>query len=228
MSECQKVEVAGHFARMVEPSPQDIPEVRRILAVGTTPYVEQFLRAELAKLNERFPPSATPVASSPPQAARSPPRRIYESITSYAFSDGSNTASVIIPDIDGLAQAEVTFDPQPHSFSIVINREASGLPNLKLTVSPLYKKINPAGSRYTIKGKTVTVVLDKKKKTSWSKLKKGALDKKKPKTPDEKEDPNSAIMDMMRKMYDEGDDEMKRTIQKAMWEAHNKKDQDAT
>jgi calcyclin binding protein len=211
---------------MVEPSPQDIPEVRRILAVGTTPYVEQFLRAELAKLTERFPPSASPAPSSPPQAARGPPRRIFESITSYAFSDGPNKASVIIPDIAGLTDAAITFEPQPHSFSIVVDREASGLPSLKLTVAPLFKKINTEGSQYTVKGKTLTIVLDKKKKTAWSKLKKGALDKKKPKTPGEKEDPNSAIMDLMKKMYDEGDDEMKRTIQKAMWEAHNKKDKD--
>jgi calcyclin binding protein len=77
-----------------------------------------------------------------------------------------------------------------------------------------------------VKGKTLTIVLDKKKKTTWTKLKKGALDKKKPPTPEEKEDPNASLMNLMKKMYDEGDDEMKRTIQKAMWEAQNKKEED--
>jgi calcyclin binding protein len=33
-------------------------------------------------------------------------------------------------------------------------------------------------------------------------------------------------MDMMKKMYDEGDDEMKRTMSKAWWEAQHKKDGD--
>jgi calcyclin binding protein len=95
-----------------------------------------------------------------------------------------------------------------------------------LTVAPLHKKIVPESSKYKVKGKTLTVILEKKKNTSWSKLKKTALDTKKPKAPDAKEDPNAAIMDLMRKMYDEGDDEMKRTIQKAMWEGHNKKEEE--
>jgi calcyclin binding protein len=214
--------MADHFGRMVEPAAQDIPEIRRILAVGTTPYVEQFLRGELTKLLERFP------SSTPPPAPASPPptRRVYQPISSYAFSDGTDTASVIIPDIEALDKATITFEPQPHSFSIVVDREAAGLPSQKLTVSPLHKKIIPGSSKYKVKGKTLTVILDKKKKTSWTKLKKTALDTKKPKAPDAKEDPNSAIMDLMKKMYDEGDDEMKRTIQKAMWESHNKKEED--
>jgi calcyclin binding protein len=207
---------------MVEAAPQDIPEIRRILAVGTTPYVEQFLRRELAKLTEHFPE-----AQAPPTSPKSGPKRVYEAITTYSFSDSTNVAQLVIPDIQGLADAEITFEPSERAFSVVVDRD--GLPNLKLTVSPLYKKIVPASSKYKVKGKTLTILLDKKKKTSWSKLKKGALDAKKPKATPEataKEDPNSAIMDLMKKMYDEGDDEMKRTIQKAMWEARNKPPED--
>jgi hypothetical protein len=186
---------------MVEPAAQDIPEIRRILAVGTTPYVEQFLRVELSKLTARF--SSAPDSSAPTKAAPATPRRSYQAIDSYAFSDGTDKASVIISGLDGLATANITFEPTAHAFSIVVDREASGLPSLKLTVSPLYKKILPDSSRYTAKGKTLTVVLDKKKKTTWTKLKKGALDKKKPPTPEAKEDPNASLMNLMKKMYDE-------------------------
>jgi calcyclin binding protein len=209
---------------MVEPAPQDVPEIRRILAVGTTPYVEQFLRGELAKLTERFPE-----AQSAPTSPKPGPKRVYEAITTYSFSDSTNVAQITIPDIQGLADSAVTFEPSERAFSVVVDRD--GLPNLKLTVSPLFKKIVPAASTYKATGKTLTIRLDKKKKTSWSKLKKGALDTKKPKPkaaaePGEKEDPNNAIMGLMKKMYDEGDDEMKRTIQKAMWEARNKAPED--
>lgn len=36
-------------------------------------------------------------------------------------------------------------------------------------------------------------------------------------------DPNASLMNMMKKMYDEGDDEMKRTIRKSWYEGQQKK-----
>ena len=39
---------------------------------------------------------------------------------------------------------------------------------------------------------------------------------------DESADPNDSLMTMMKQMYDEGDDEMKRTITKAWSESRNK------
>jgi calcyclin binding protein len=204
----------------VEPAPGDIVELRRILALGNTPYVEQFLRRELAKLAERFPETAAPPTPPKPSA----PKIVYEPIAGYAFSDSKDTASVVISDIGGLDSAEIQFDPTPTSFTVAVHRD--GLPNLKLTVSPLYKKILPNSSKFKVKGKTLTIILDKRKKKTWTKLKKGAFDTKKPKPGETKEDPNAALMGLMKKMYDEGDDEMKRTIQKAMWEARNKKEED--
>jgi calcyclin binding protein len=209
---------------MAQPTPADVQELRRLIGLGTSPYIDSFLRGELAKLVEQFPDAAAPLPSK--TSTRSTvPKITYESITSYAFSDSSDSASVIIREIKGLASAEVQFQPSEHGFVITIHRE--GLPHLKLSVAPLYKKILPSSSRFAVKGETLTITLDKKKKTTWTKLKKGALDKKKPKIPEpgekSKEDPSSALMDMMKKMYDDGDDEMKRTIQKSMWEARNKK-----
>lgn len=43
---------------------------------------------------------------------------------------------------------------------------------------------------------------------------------------DEKKDPNESLMDLMKKMYDEGDDEMKRTITKSWTESRNKSGMD--
>lgn len=41
--------------------------------------------------------------------------------------------------------------------------------------------------------------------------------------PEEKEDPSAGIMNMMKKMYEEGDDNMKRTIAEAWTKANDKK-----
>jgi len=43
---------------------------------------------------------------------------------------------------------------------------------------------------------------------------------------DEKKDPNEGLMDMLKKMYDEGDEDMKRTIAKAWTESREKKSDD--
>ena len=45
----------------------------------------------------------------------------------------------------------------------------------------------------------------------------------KPSKPQPGEDPGAGLMDLMKKMYDDGDDEMKRTIKKAWFESQEKK-----
>jgi calcyclin binding protein len=207
----------------MDPTPSDLRELKRLLALATTPYVESVLRSEIDHLSALFPED--PIPAAPPKPA--PPRKLYGSIDSYAFSDAKDTARVLINDIDGLTDAVIDFAPTERSFTITVTRDAQGLTPLRLTVSPL-KKIVPGESRYTIKGKTITVILKKKKSNTWTKLKKtpSSIKKSKPGEDKTKEDPSAGLMDMMRKMYEEGDDDMKRTMQKAWWEAQHKKDED--
>jgi calcyclin binding protein len=211
---------------MVDPTPADLSELKKILAFGSTPYIESVLRAEVARLSALFPDAAPAAAPAPPKPA--PRRKVYQAIESYAFSDGSDAARVIIADIDGLGDAVVDFSPTERAFTVTVAREAQGLPDLRLTVSPL-KKIVPDGSRFAKKGRTLTIVLKKKKSAAWPKLKKTGSSVKKPKPSEEKakDDPGAGLMDMMKKLYEEGDDDMKRTMQKAWWEAQHKKEQEA-
>ena len=74
----------------------------------------------------------------------------------------------------------------------------------------------------------VTILLRKIKPETWScvtekehKIK----EKNKPKF-DEKADPQESLMTMMKKMYEEGDDEMKRTIGKAFTESREKQNKE--
>ena len=209
----------------------DLNELKRILASGSTPYVESLLKEEISKLEKKFADVKEESAPKPiPTTTSSAPKKSYETISSYAFSDSNDKATIIIRNIRGLEQAEIIFEPSERQCVIYVLREKMNMSDLKLTISPLYKKIIPGDSKYTKRNETLTIHLAKKKKTSWMKLKKSALDMKKPKSSANdtkaKEDPNTALMDMMKKMYDEGDDEMKRTISKAMWEAQHKKPED--
>ena len=207
----------------MEATASDLVELKRLLSHGSTPYVEHFLKAEIAALESKLTTQEEHVEHAEVSQI---PRKTYQSIDSYAFSDSNDKAAIIIHNVEGLENSEVIFKPEDHSCTIYVIRESQNLPNLKLTISPLYKKIIPQDSKYTKKKETLTVILAKKKSSSWMKLKKSSLDAKKPKSPNDKEkikeDPNGALMDMIKKMYDEGDDEMKRTISKAMWEAQHK------
>lgn len=213
----------------MEATINDLQELKRILAAGSTPYVEALIKSEIEKLEATLNVGAAKAQQT--EAKKAVPTKIYETISKYAFSDSSKKASVIIKEIKGLDQAEISFEPKERECVVCVNREKQNMSNLKLTISPLYKKIKPEESKFTKRGETLTLHLIKKKETSWMKLKKSALDQKKPKMSQTKDDkmkdsPDTALMDMMKKMYDEGDDEMKRTISKAMWEAQHKKPED--
>ena len=71
----------------------------------------------------------------------------------------------------------------------------------------------------------ITVLLRKKNSDKWSCVteKEFKLKDKKP-TPklDETADPQESLMTMMKQMYEDGDDEMKRTIAKAFSESRDK------
>lgn len=67
--------------------------------------------------------------------------------------------------------------------------------------------------------------LVKRESNPWPQLehKNQSIKEDKPANPNEKSDPQASMMNMMKDMYDKGDDEMKRNIQKAWFESQNKK-----
>jgi len=220
----------------MQPNQEDLREVKRLLAAGSTPYVESMLRDEIAKITEilqketveapkpveKVPePTPAPVA---PVAAKKP----IVPITSYSFSDDKMDCLVIIHDVKGLEGAVITFEPMPKTFSITIDREAANLPTMKLTVTPLLHNVVPEKCRYRIKRDMIMITLQKKKEKKWHAVKKDEMDLVKKKRKNELHPPlngnsDAAVMNMMKILYEEGDDEMRRTIQKAMWESKNKK-----
>ncbi|KAK5971600.1 putative calcyclin-binding protein cacybp [Trichostrongylus colubriformis] len=96
-----------------------------------------------------------------------------------------------------------------------------------MTMKGLRDEIVPEGSQ--IKQKTDMLLVMMKKKNEgkkWEQLTKLEYEQKQkrvPKFDDKDDDPQASLMNMMKQMYDEGDDEMKRTIRKAWHEGQNKK-----
>ena len=84
--------------------------------------------------------------------------------------------------------------------------------------------IVPAKSKWTLSSNRVNLIVAKEKAEPWSSFER----QKEPRMPklDKNEDPNVGLMKMMKQMYDEGDDDMKRTIAQAYTEANEKKMKD--
>ena len=93
----------------------------------------------------------------------------------------------------------------------------------RLQIPKLYAKINPEKSKTRIKPDRIKLVLFKKNRENWSKLK---FDKEEEESKKEMQDmkggnPQQSLMKMMKKMYDEGDDKTKRMIGEAFAKAQS-------
>jgi calcyclin binding protein len=126
-------------------------------------------------------------------------------------------------DADKCKAEDIVTNFQPRSFTLTLRNINST--NYTLEVKTLLNNIDPSGSYVKCKSDIVSIFL-KKQETgkSWSVLtEKEAIVKDKPMPKmDENADPQEGLMSMMKKMYEEGDDEMKRTITKAFAESREK------
>ncbi|GAB6023401.1 hypothetical protein CHUAL_008190 [Chamberlinius hualienensis] len=96
--------------------------------------------------------------------------------------------------------------------------------NYSLILSDLLEQIVVDGSHFKVKTDMIVVFMKKEKSTNWSHLTLRDKKAKEPKAPKmgEDADPSKGLMEMMKQMYDDGDDDMKRTIAKAWTESRNK------
>lgn len=96
----------------------------------------------------------------------------------------------------------------------------------RVTIGRLYKDVNTEKSTVKVtKSNRVIITLYKATPESWASLqvKAGNFSNKLENDKDLATDPNAGMMKLMKTMYDEGDDEMKRTIAKSWYESSQNK-----
>ncbi len=122
----------------------------------------------------------------------------------------------------GTVRDSVTCQFTKASFDLIISN--LNQKSYRLYKDCLEKEIDPDKSKFTVKANKVIVKLAKVKTSEyggfdyWTKLsdpKKSKDDTKK------KDDPSASIMDMMKQMYNEGDDNMKKIIGETMMKQRN-------
>ncbi|KAL7524634.1 hypothetical protein ACHAXR_000656, partial [Thalassiosira sp. AJA248-18] len=193
-----------------------------------------------AATNQPIPQAAAAAAEAPPAAAipkRSPANvppvlstNKYQTFPTYLFDAGkynSATVSVYVP-LEGIGQhdkSKITCHFTPSSFDLIVTDfDLDGKKNKKsyrLLNDNLEKDIDLSTTKYIIKPNKIILKLGKIKGEygfdSWSQLTAKKTKKRDASGKSAKEDPTAGIMDMMKDMYEEGDDTMKKMIGETMY-----------
>lgn len=148
-------------------------------------------------------------------------------ISTYGWDQSDKFVTVYVNGLDGVGEIpkdQVQCNFEEDSFDLMV-RNLSGT-SYRLNVSNLDKNINVKKSKIKIKKSRVNVML-RKVDGKYGPDHWGDLRSKKSKESKERleKDPSAGIMDLMKDMYNSGDDKMKETIGKAMLESQKKRGQ---
>ena len=100
---------------------------------------------------------------------------------------------------------------------------------MRLRIPKLSKEIDVSKSRFSVKSSSISITMKKKSDGNWDdiKEKKSILETKEKDDDEEKakdKDPSSSLMDMMKDMYNSGDDNMKKMIAQSWMKSQEEKD----
>lgn len=178
-------------------------------------------------------PAVSSLSAAPtplPRPLESKPRSAsteFTTIANFSWDQTDEMVKVYVP-VEGVTKDMVTVDFTPNSFVLkVCGLEGK---NYKCAVSPLSKPISVDASSFLVPKSHKRVVLKLQKASSsgydersWRELTENTKIKPPPTNSD---DPSAGIMDLMKNMYEDGDDDMKRTIAKAWTESREGKTPD--
>uniref|UniRef100_A0A2P2LNB5 Calcyclin-binding protein n=1 Tax=Rhizophora mucronata TaxID=61149 RepID=A0A2P2LNB5_RHIMU len=212
---------------MGEELAMDLEELRQLQSISKRPRVLSLISSQIRSLEMELTkdpvpastPAPTPISTGVKVPATSSVN--YTTLASFSWDQDSDKVKIYVS-LEGVEQEKIETEFRPMSFDIKFH-DVQGK-NYRLTVPKLNKEIAPEKSKVLVKPRRVIITLFKTSKGNWLDLH-FKEDKLKPNL-DKDRDPMAGIMDLMKNMYDEGDDEMKRTIAKAWTDARSGKTAD--
>eukprot|EP00794_Sanderia_malayensis_P016023 gene16023-17642_t len=214
---------------------QDCMELQNLLKSATRSHVRQLLASEITTLQHQIhtiqegqkkqedASDGRAEAKENKQKEEAPPI-FTKRIQSYGWDQSDKMIKIYVQlqGIDNLPKENIKLDVKSRSFNLLVcNLENR---NHNLPMNNLLEEIDSQGSSFKVKSGNIIITLKKKEAKTWPHLtssEKKAVDAKTPNI-DKDDDPSAGIMKMMKQMYDDGDDEMKRTIAKAWTESRDK------
>lgn len=215
----------------VEELKKDSEELHHLLEQATRQRVRDALQIELRRIQTEITKRLDNQTNNAPEdsvtVVHKPktPALPTVSIDSYAWDQSDKFMKIYatVKDVQNVGQESIECEFKTRGFKLKV-KELNNK-NYELHIGNLMEEIVPEDCYFKIKSDTVLLMLKKKKQGStWAYVterEKKSKEEKKPKL-DEKKDPNESLMEMLHQMYEDGDDEMKRTIAKSMYESRQK------
>jgi len=209
---------------------KDADELLRLAEMTESLNVKRILSIEAEKLKqvaekEKLATNAG-AAKSASKVVRS--ATFTSKIVNYAWDQSDKFLKIYVSlnGVHNLPTENITTEYSSKFFELQILGEDKK--NNALTIKNLLHEIVPSESYHKVKTDMVVLYLKKASSQHWSYVTESEKKAKEPKAPklDKEEDPGASLMSLMKQMYEDGDDEMKRTIAKAWTEARDKKSPD--
>ncbi|KFK44830.1 hypothetical protein AALP_AA1G308200 [Arabis alpina] len=212
---------------MAEELGLDLEELKQLQNIAKRPRVLNLITSEISNL-EKLRDSAisssvkpeVPVAVPAPVKAVSPALN-YVTLGTFSWDQDTEKVKMYIS-LEGVDQEKVQAEFKPMSLDIKIH-DVQGK-NYRCAVPKLHRDIVPEKCKVLVKPKRIVITMFKYSRGNWLDIH-HKEDKIKPSLEKEK-DPMAGIMDLMKNMYQDGDEEMKKTIAKAWTNARSGKADD--
>ena len=217
---------------------KDIKELEGLVNQAERQTVKNILTSELDRLRTTYNTHKmleeqqvpTPVIN--PTREHNQPELVFDPIEKYAWDQGNKFVKIYVSldKVKDLVKREnITCSFESKGFNLaIIGFEKK---NLRLSFSNLSGEIKPEESNILVKSDMIIVRLVTVGSNKWSDLLVKKVEKSEdtpkqqgpPGGPGGEANPQAGMMDMMQKMYNEGDDNMKRTINEAWSKAQSGK-----
>jgi len=214
----------------------DVEELETILKNVSRSNVRTIIATEISSLKSKIDTCEAKLkekSQAKPSAEKQTPTLYTTKISTYGFDESNKFVKLYInlKNCDQLKSEQATCDFDESSFKFVAHNHLGK--NHQLQIQKLAYKIQPTLSSCKVKSDNVIISLRKEKDgQTWGHLteaerktketKDSKMDEKPAGMQDAGADPSGGIMNMMKKMYDEGDDDMKRMIKKTWYESQQK------
>ncbi|XP_019386422.1 PREDICTED: calcyclin-binding protein [Crocodylus porosus] len=203
---------------------KDLEEVKELLNKATRKRIQDILMAEEHKIETEIKNQPGPKPKGDAVEEEKPPAGGYTvKINNYGWDQSDKFVKIYITlnGVHKLPAENVQVQFSERSFDLLV-KHLNGR-NYSMTFNNLLKPISVDGSSRKIKTDMILVLCKKKQEDKWeclTRVEKESKDKEK--AAYDTSDPGEGLMNLLKKMYSEGDDDMKRTINKAWVESREK------
>jgi len=208
---------------------KDIAELESLESQVKRQRVKNLISVEISKLNVELSASQQKALIPPPHstATIAPVAKRYQiKLHDYAWDQSSKFVKfyVTLKNVSSVPMDNVTCNFTKKSLEMQV--EDVDNKDYIFALNNLLMEINPEQSNWKVKSNMVIINAAKVEQKTWDFVtaneKRTSEAKKLPTKDTDKTDPSDSLMSLMKNMYDQGDDEMKRTIAKAWHESRTK------